>query len=238
MLKSIEGIVTRTTRYGETSVILDLLSPEQGLQSFIISGVRKKSGKKKSAMVRVLNIVKAEAYVKDNDRLSRIKEISYAHIYQSIPFDIVKSTIATFIIEVCRKTVKASDDYSEVYHYIIKGLIHLDNTSEGLAHFHIGFLLGLTKHLGIAIQNNYTPTSPYFNMKDGTFEASRSDHRYTLSSETSYHLAQYNTNTSYQGANRTERQEIIKGIVDFYQYHIEGFGELKSLDILFTLFSD
>lgn len=236
MLKTVEGIITRTVKYGESSLILDLLTSENGLQSFIISGVRSKGKKNKSGLVRVLNLVKVEAYFKNNDKLSRIKEISYSHIYRSIPFDVVKASIATFLIEVCRKSLKASDDSRSVYNFIVKGLIHLDNLESSVAHFHIIFLIGLAKYLGFEISNNYDQDNIYFDLKYGSFKATREDHRLSLDVAPSRCLNAYLLQVNFESTPRLMRQELLINIVDYYRYHIEDFGELKSLDILMSLY--
>lgn len=236
MLKSLEGIIIRTTKYGETSLILDIFTQEQGIKSFIIGGVRTKSKKNKVSLVKVLNIVKVEAYLKDNDKLSRIKEISYAYIYQSIPFNVAKASIATLLIEVCKKAVKASDDYGAVYNYIIKGLVHLDNIKEGVAHFHIRFLIGLTDHLGFSMNNNFNEEQPYFNLQDGSFHTDRIDHRYYIDAEASRYLSNYLRKQNFDGTPRKFRREILLHLVDYYRYHIEDFGTLNSLPVLLSLY--
>lgn len=236
MLKTVEGIITRTVKYGESSVILDLLTLEDGVQSFIISGVRSKGKKNKASLVRVLNLVKVEAYFKNNDKLSRIKEISYSYIYKSIPFDVVKASIATFLIEVCRKSLKASDDSRSVYNYIMKGLIHLDNLENDIAHFHLIFLIGLAKFLGFEISDNYDQRHIYFDLKYGSFKPERIDHRFSLDIESSKFLHAYLKQENYETTPRQIRQELLINLVDFYKFHIEDFGELKSLEILMTLY--
>ena len=236
MLKTVEGVIIRTVKYGESSVILDLLTLENGVQSFIVSGVRAKGKKNKSSLVSVLNLVKVEAYFKNNDKLSRIKEIAYSYIYKSIPFDVIKASIATFLIEVCRKSLKSSDDLREVYNYIVKGLIHLDNLESGLAHFHISFLIGLAKHLGFELSDNYDEQNIYFDLKYGSFKPSRVDHRLSLDKEHSKYLHAYLQQQNFDSASRQIRQGLLLSIVDYYRYHIEGFGELKSLDILVSLY--
>jgi len=163
MLETVEGVITRIVKYGESSLILDLLCPDDGIRSYIVGGIRKKGKRDKSALVRPVNLVKAEVYSKDGGKLSRVKEISYNYIYKDIPFDVAKSTIALFLVEVCRKAVKASDDAKGIYNYIVKGLIHLDNLRKG-------------------------------------------------------------------------RKRVIQSLVDYYSYHIDGFGELKSLDVLMSLY--
>ncbi len=238
MLKSEEGIITRTVKYGESSVILDILTSTQGIKSYIISGVRGKGSKNKSSMIRVLNLVKFEAYSRDDDKLSRIKEISYSYVYTSIPFDVIKASIATFLIEICRKAVGTGDDYEKVYNFIIKGLIHLDKTNEAIAHFHILFLINLAKHLGFEITDNYQIETPYFHLKEGSFQIDRIEHRLTLDEELSKYLHYYLSQSGYREIPRAARQAILLRVVDYYRYHIEDFGELKSLEVLMTLYEN
>ena len=236
MLKRLDGIITRKIKYGETSLIVDLLTSEYGLRSYIVSGVRKKSKRATSSVYQVLNIVQAVVYDKDSDKLSRIKELSYGYVYKSIPFDVIKSAIATFLIEVSRKSGKVSDDPRALFNFIVKGLIHLDNMQEGLSHFHIEFLINLSSILGFGINNNYSSERTFFNYQNGRFESHRVDHRNTMSSEDSAVLHHYLTGKNFDQINKVSRKRIIHRMLDYYKFHIEGFGDLKSLDVLTTLF--
>jgi len=236
MIQTIEGIITRTVKYGESSVILDLLSPQDGIKSYIVSGIRTKGKKNKSALVSVLNIVKVEAYVKDGDKLSRIKEISYSHIYKSIPFDVVKSSVATLLVEICRKATKQSDDSASIYNYIVKALVHLDNTNTGLAHFHIKFLIGLAKHLGFELNDNYNPEHCFFDLRDGSFKPERPEHRLSLDEANSSYLHAYLSEGDLLNVPKLSRKTILLCLIDYYRYHVDGFGTLNSLDIILSLY--
>ncbi len=238
MLKSTEGIIVRTVKYGESSIILDLLTPEEGIRSFIMSGVGKSKNQNLASKIRVLNLVTVQAYIKNNDRLSRIKEVSYSYIYKSIPFHVAKSSIAMFLIEVCRKAVKISSDSQALYQYVVKGLIHLDNLASGIAHFHIGFLVGLGRHLGFEINNNYDESRQYFNLEEGSFTSKRGSHPLSLDSESSFHLSQYLSNQQYTNSSRLQRKDLILSLIEFYKYHLDGFGELRSLDVLMAIYDE
>lgn len=236
MLKTSEGIIVRTLKYGESSMILDIFSSELGLKSYIIGGVRGTRGKSKAAMIRVLNLVNIVAYEKEGDKLNRIKEIEYNYIYKSIPFDVVKGSIATFLIEICRKAIRASDDYEDIYHYIVKGLIHLDNIEAGLAHFHIQFLIGLAQKLGFQLNNNFDQQHPYFDLSEGNFRSDIFDHRYTLDAEMSEFLFAYIKNGDPPEGAKSTRVALLQHLVTYYKYHISDFGELKSLPIILSLY--
>jgi len=237
VLKSSEGIIVRSLKYGESSLILDIFSSDQGIRSYIIGGVRSQRARTKASMLQVLNIVNFVAYDKGGDKLNRIKEINYAHIYTSIPFDVVKGSLATFLIEICRKAIRASDAYEHLYNYIVKGLIHLDNTKEGLAHFHILFLIGLAKRLGFEMNNNYKPgEEDLFDLKEGRFTDMVSDHTLGMDRDLSFHFYNYLSKHLPYKVGKNERKVILNQLVDYYRYHIEGFGELKSLSVINTLY--
>lgn len=236
MLKNIQGIITRKIKYGETSLIVDLLTPEFGLRSFIIGGVRKKTKKNLSSIFQILNIVDAVVYDRNPDKLCRIKEISYGYVYNTIPFDIVKSSIATFIVEISRQSARVGDDSQSIYNFIVKALINLDQKKEDLANFHIYFLINLAEILGFKIYNNHHVTRPYFNFDNGNFHTTRTDHRHSLSEYNSSLLAQFLIQDKPVTILKEDRKAILFNMVDYYKYHIEGFGKIKSLDVLVSLF--
>ena len=52
-LIQIEGIVLKTNKYGETSIISQILTRDHGLQSFIMGGVNGNHGK--AGMFQIMN---------------------------------------------------------------------------------------------------------------------------------------------------------------------------------------
>ena len=237
MLKTSEGIIIKTLKYGESSMILDIFSKDQGIKSYIIGGVTKGKSRQKAGRIRILNLVKYVAYEKDNDKLSRIKEIDYNYIYKSIPFDVIKGSIATFLIEVCRKSIRASDSYQEIYNHIVKGMIHLDNLESGVGHFHIRFLIDLASQLGFQMTNNYDEIHAYFDLAEGAYRSRIIDHRYTLDKKLSHYLYRYISHEPNIAIDKESRLNLLDQIVKYYQYHVPDFGELRSLPILRTLFN-
>ncbi len=217
-------------------MILDIFSSDQGIKSYIISGVRSTRSKSKTTIINVLNLVRYEAYEKGGNKLSRIKEIEYNYVYKSLPFEVVKGSLAIFLIEICRKAIKASDQYEDIYNYVVKGLIHLDNVQGGLGHFHIDFLIGLSSKLGFGFNNNYDERHTLFDLSDGVFRSEVSDHRYVLNKQLSYELHQYLSKVEPAQVSRDMRLQVLKAIIRYFQYHIAGFGELKSLPILLSLY--
>ena len=236
MLKHHEGIIFRTVKYGESSLILDIFTSEDGMASYIIGGVRSKKAKTKASMLQVTNLVSFVAYHKSNDQLRRIKEISYAYVYQSLPFQVIKSSIAIFLIEVSRNAVKMTDEHREAYRFMKEQLVTIDKSTDTLTHFPIAFLIEYAAISGVEINNNCSPQRPFFNIKRGVFTATQTEHRYSLDKDASRFLSHYLSREIPTGITKTGRKNIMDKLLDFYVYHIEGFGKIRSLDVLETVF--
>ncbi|MEL6124186.1 MAG: DNA repair protein RecO C-terminal domain-containing protein, partial [Bacteroidota bacterium] len=181
--------------------------------------------------------VRSVAYQKEGEKLSRIKEVAYSYVYRSIPFSVVKSSIAIFLVEVCRKSVRGSDSYEDIYNFMVKGLIHLDNTNSGLAHFHILFLIDLAGRLGFELQNNYTTETQLFNLVDGSFTELVPNFELAMDAESSYCLSRYLKKQEPYNWSKQMRLTILQKLIDYYRYHVDDFGELKSYTVLSELYN-
>ena len=128
MLLKTRGIIFRTIKYSETSIIADIFTEEKGLHSFIISGVRNPKSKVGSGLFQVMSLVEIVAYFKNDGKLNRIKEVRSAHIYQSIPFQIEKMAVGMFMAEVCQKSIKTAEENQELFDFLMEVFIFLDKT--------------------------------------------------------------------------------------------------------------
>src|SRR3954469_12504744 len=106
MLHKTRGVVFRFTKYGETSIIVNIFTELFGLQSYIVNGVRSKSAKNKIALFQPLTLLDLVVYHRENANILRIKEVKCLRAYQDLTSDIKKSSIAMFINEILNKAVK------------------------------------------------------------------------------------------------------------------------------------
>ena len=233
-----QGIICRVVRYGETSLITDIYSPDLGLQSYIINGVRTNKSKTGAGILQVMNIVHFVAYhTPTNSKLSRLKEIQLAHVYQRLTSDVARSAIAMLLIEICRYVLRVSDDNESVFAFIKERLISLDIQTTGIGHFHILFLIDLAPLLGFGIHQNYSLQEPYFDLREGGFSPLPSERRYAMNLDASALLSRFLAN-DYPPTSRIQRRLLLDKLIDFYRYHIPGFGELKSLAVLHSLYDE
>lgn len=222
MLHKTRGIVFRFTKYGETSIIVNIYTELFGLQGYIVNGVRSKSGKNKAALFQPLTLLDLVVYHRENANLNRISEVKCLYPYRSIPLDIRKSSIAVFINEVINKSIKEESHAGELCQFIIDSFIALDNLVIGTENFHLIFLLKLSRLLGFGAHN----TDEVMGIRATDQETERilgllikADylHSVTLSN--------------------SQRRVILDLLLKFYGDHIESFGEMKSIQVLREIMS-
>lgn len=229
-----EGIVFRSLKYSETSLILDIYTKERGLGSFIVSGVRKA----KSKMANVyhpMNIIELVAY--KNDGLARIKEASYAIKYERLDRDVIKSSIGTFFIDLLRSSIKEKESSESLYNHIRENLLILDKGDASLLNLPIRMAIELSTYLGFQIVNNYNDSCRYFDLQTGQFISDELEHSSVLDEEISLQLHLVMQAPLTHKLSRIDRHKVMDTLMDFYKVHVEGFEELRSLPVLRTLLS-
>jgi DNA repair protein RecO (recombination protein O) len=230
------GIVFRTIKYGETSIICDIFTKEKGLRSYIVSGVRMSKTKTKANFYRTLNILEITAYDSESDKLSRIKEVGYSHVFRLINTDVIRSSVALFMLEVTRNAIKTGEQDKELYDYLEKMLISLDTNPEFSPLIHHKFLLDLSAFMGFEPMQNYDENKPVFNLLNGFFEKENSSVQYVMDPETSENLIslmRQEKDTMHELIiPRKNRQKLLEDLIIYYRLHIPGFKEILSKDVL------
>ena len=118
MLVKTKGIVFRTLKYGESSLILDIYTEELGLRSYIANGVRKSKSRQHAAHYQLMSVLDLVVYEQNNRDLNRIKEIKLDIIYERLPFEIERSSVGIFLLELCQKSIKEKEQNSKLFHFI------------------------------------------------------------------------------------------------------------------------
>lgn len=216
MIFKTSGVVFRLTKYGETSIIVSIFTSQFGLQSYIVNGVRSKSGKGKIALYQPLTLLDLVVYHKETGGIMRIKEVKCLYPYQHLTTDVHKTTIALFIEELVNKSIKEEAHASELCEFLIDSLMTLDKL-EKPENFHLNFMVLLARHLG------FQPQTP-----NEVLGGRVMDYDEEKALGEILH-ANYNSNISLSNL---QRRNILDALLRFYSMHVENFGQLKSLSVL------
>jgi len=235
-----KGIVLQTIKYSETSVIAKIFTEQLGLVSYMVNGVRSVKSPAKASMLQPLTLLDLEVTHRESKRLQRIKEFRRSHNYQSLPFDILKSTMAVFLLEVVTKSMREHDANIELFQFVWDNLCFLDETEKTNNDFHLQFLLHYAGYLGFAPHGNFSESTPYFDMQEGIFSAKESFSNTVLGKEDSRIISALLSVSTFENTtlklNRGKRKEVLNNILKYYSLHLEGFSNLRSPDILEEVF--
>lgn len=240
MVHATKGIVLRTVKYGDTSIITSVYTELFGIQSYIVKGVRQssKTSAGKASFFQPAAILDMEVYHNEQKQLQFIREYQWNYLYEQVLFDVVKNTVAVFIIELLQHSLKQPEANPELFNLIADTLKQLDKGSETLtANLPLYFSLHLISELGFQVHGKYADKTPVLDLQEGMFIADKPIHPYYIEgsqAETTSQLLSirfYNDLENIQ-LNRQVRRELLQAYQTYLSLHIADFGEMKSLGIL------
>ena len=237
MLVKTKAIVISSLKYQEKSLIVKCFTLSDGLKSYFVrDAFSSRKSNQKIAYFQPFSILEIEAVHKNKGTLENFKEIKLAIPFQTIHNTITKSTIVLFLSEMMHYSIHEEEENEALFTYLETALLWLD-THDDIANFHLIFLLEATKYLGF--YPDITDIDlPYFEMTEGIFTpfhaiSSLSQHETQLFKK----LLSLKFESDLKTFHVIERQLLLKIIIDYYSFHLEGFRKPKSLDVLKEVFS-
>lgn len=239
MLVKTTGIVFRSLKYSETSIIADIYTQALGLRSYIISGVRTKKSKVSAGLLQVMSLVDLVVYHRDDKDLCRIKEIKAAYLFQTIPFNIQKGAIGLFLLEMMQKSIRESEQNEELFDFLFHTIQYLDETTDQIRNFHLSVLVKLSAYLGFAPTGTYTAHAPFFDLQEGHFRSEPPPNAHYIDTDASQLLSQLMHHHLHEAhtvvSNRPRRNALLDGLIDYYRLHIENMPEVNAHKVLKTV---
>jgi len=236
MLLKTRGIIFRSTKYGDSSLILEVYTEERGIRKYIVSGVRKARSSTPASKLQLMNLVDLIAYERPGKELTRLKEVQPAVIYTRIPFEVERGTIGLFMLEVARNSIREAEANPTLFHFLFQAFAFLDTTTGPINNIHLHFLLELSAHLGFLPSGDYSEATPLFDLREGQFTGDFPGHTEYLAddrAELMYRLlhADHAALATIK-TTKEQRSGLLTDLLRYYHYHIEGMREINSLDIL------
>lgn len=239
MTHKTKGIVLRSIKYGETSLVVTILTELFGVQTYMVNGVR--STKKNGARANYFQpaaILDMVVYHSETKTMHRIKEFSWGHIYDAVLTDVIKNSIAAYMVELLFKCLKQPETNTDLFAFCEDVLVSLDtSTHKAAANFPVFFSLHLPYFLGFRMTDNYSDQHNILDLKEGVFIDFSPPHPHFLHEEAAKitslvlkvmqpaELEQFNLNQQV-------RRQLLIRYQDFYALHIAEFGQLKTLLVL------
>jgi len=237
LLVKTKAIVISALKFQEKSLIVKCFTLSSGLKSYFVrDAFSNRKTSQKIAYFQPFSILEIEAVHKNKGTLENLKEIKTAVPFQTIHTDIVKSTIVMFLSEMLHYSIQEEEKNESLFEFLESALIWFDHHDE-VSNFHLILLLEATKYLGF-----YPDVSeidlPFFEINDGVFTLF---HGINALTEHETNLFKKLIDLKFDNDQRifyvVERQVLLKVLIEYYSFHLEGFKRPKSLDVLREIFS-
>jgi DNA repair protein RecO (recombination protein O) len=240
MLQKTRGIVLRSVKYGETSLVCTIFTDIYGVQSYMVQGIRSSSKTKQSraGLLQPATLLDMVVYRKPQANLQRIREFQPAYIYQSLQEHVVKNSIALFSVELLLRLLPEDAPMPELYDTVYEYFCSLDTVDTRAAgNYPVYFLTACCNILGYTITGNHTDATPHLNLRDGGFTAHLPTERPFVSDEDARMLdkilhVQHIEDVTTVEMNGAARFRLLDWLLAFIHNHSQHMGDIKSLPVL------
>ena len=241
MLTKTQALVLHALKYGESRMIIDMFTREQGRLSFIVNVPKTQKGRLKKQLFQPLTLLDVEADIRPKAQLQKLRDARLLRPFTSIPFHPHKLSMSLFIAEFLYHALRGEQQNAPLFDYIENSISWLDGREEHFANFHLVFLMRLSRFLGFYPNlDDYTPGC-YFDLRASVFELSVPVHHDYLPPQEAEKLQlmmrmDYPTMHLYR-LSRQDRQRLLELALTYYRLHLPDFPELRSLSVLEELYA-
>jgi DNA repair protein RecO (recombination protein O) len=235
-----KGIVLRSVKYGDTSIIASIYTELFGVQSYLVKGVRTTSKKSqgKAHFFQPAAMLDMQVYHNELKQLQFIKDFQWAYLYQNIFSNVVRNAVALYLIEILQHSIKQPEANPELFYLIEEGLLSIDKDNDTVvANIPIYFTMKLAAQLGFELQGEYSNASSILDLKEGLFIDAVPTHPHYIDGELSQIISAIANASVYTAIgnvrlNKEARKKVLQACLDYFILHVHDFGEMRSLPVL------
>ncbi|WP_222982146.1 DNA repair protein RecO [Flagellimonas meishanensis] len=233
-----KAIVLSALKYGDSSLIVKAYTASDGLKTYMLKGVlTNKRGKLKAAYFLPLMQLEIVAVHRNKGTLETLKEVKVGIPYKTLHTHVVKNSIVLFLAEMLGNGIREEERDQALFNYLEYALHWLD-VHDPEPNYHLLFLLNLTKYLGFYPENP-DGTASYFDLAEGCFVANPGLNPVledALAADFKKLLGMDFDALKTIKIKKTNRQELLKKVVLYFELHLHGFRKPKSLAVLNAVF--
>lgn len=239
MLFKTEGIVLGTTSYSDTYSIAHIFTRDFGRVSYLLPRGGKRS-KVKGSFFFPFSVLAMDVEHLPLREVQRVKDVELQFPLHDLCTNLTKVSLAFFLSEFLSRILRETNDNELLFDYLKNSVETLERTGRGLANFHLAFMFGLTRFMGIYPNVHDHITGAYFDLLNGEFVAGKPLHPHYLNRQQSAGLTYFQRihygNMHLFRLSRNDRNRIVDNLLVYYRLHVYDFPSLKSLDVLRELF--
>lgn len=240
MLHTTQGVVLQIGKYNDTFSIVHIYTREFGRMAYLLPKKTSKKSKLKSSLFFPLSVLELQVEHLPLREIQRLKEAEISFPQHDMCTDATKLSLTFFLSEFLARILREAEKNEWLYDYITHSIQVLEVSQKGLSNFHLTFLMGCNRFLGIMPQVENYRTGCYFDMIHSEYSTYLPHHSHYLNQAQSAYLSTFRRinfgNMHLFRLSRDNRNLIVNLLLDYYRLHVYDFATIKSLDVLRELF--
>jgi len=201
-----------------------------------------KTGKSawRNTLLQPLTQLEFQGQIIPSASLQQIREPRNAYPYMTIHGNPSKSTVALLISEFLTHALQNESRNEALYDFLCESIEWFD-TSNGYSNFHLALILKVSVFLGISPNTDDYKPGYWLDLQDGCFCQEQPAHAHKADPEQAFKIHSLLSSDYNEGQKvaltQSGRRAILQTINDWYRLHLPGFPVLKSMEILYDIFS-
>lgn len=239
MFTQLDCIALRTVRYNDRHDILVAYSRQAGRVSFLLSSGRGREAARRRALLMPMSRFECISDIRPGGGILSMRDLRAVAVPGS-DSDPVRGMIALFVGDLLSSVLTEPVGDDALFRYLEYAVVRLCLTRhDRLPNFHISFMVGLMRYLGIEPDVSTYADGELLDMTGGEFRATPPLAGEWLDREASAHAARLLRmnfrNMHLYRLSCVQRNEIVDHLIRYYTRHHRAITSLRSLDVLRSL---
>ena len=237
-----QGIVLRSVKYGESSLVSTIFTSLYGVPTYMVKGVRSsKAARNRAGLLQPGTLLDMVIYHQQSKNMQHIREFQPAYIYTTVLEDIIKNSVALFSVEVLLRLLPEAAPQPELFDFTYQYFVTLDKTSRShVGNFPLYFIINCSRELGYELKGNYSPGTPHLNLQEGGYTAGLPSLPPYMDDADCRMLTTLIATGNYDTLEHTEmtsamRMRLTEWYIAFLQRHTQHMSNIRSLQVLQTI---
>lgn len=240
MVLKLQCIVLKTVKYGDSKLIVDVLSLERGRTSVVWRMPKNGRGKVNRNIFQPLTMCELTVEQAKPMVMPMVRDGQISMPYASLTTDPVKTSVAFFVAEFLCQVSRTEQTDEAFFDFIRRILIWYDLAETMTANFHLMFLVRASRFLGFYPNMESYAEGAVFDLRAAEFTMSLPSHPDYVPAAEAAHLQllmrMTPSNMHLYRFTRDERNQAVEAMLRFYSLHVPGFRPMRSWDVLKAVF--
>lgn len=240
MYINFSAIVLHAVKYGDSQLIVDLLSRERGRTTVVARVSQRGRTGLRRQYFQPLTLLSLVAEEKAPGRLPLVREARMARPLAGLSSDPRKLAVALFLAEFLDAATRGEQQGEALFDYTEASLAWLDAAEGGFSSFHLVYMMHLTRFIGFFPNLEDAREGDWFDLRGACFTPAEPLHADCVAPHEAVFIRQLmrlNFETMHLfRMSRQQRNRATDIALWYYRLHVAGFPEMKSLEVVRTLF--